>query len=162
MTYKSLSNLSLRAKGKWKLIWKKITVTAGLHEGGSGERLSASLSVPLKWASTSVNPVAQCRYEPTLHALFFQAALAQCPIRVAVLFTSGRFLLLVFRSRVNLVERQIGICIVIGCRLPDGAEITHAGSAFCRWITRSWDPLDGHFERFFSENQMFATRVNSI
>jgi len=35
---------------------------------------AAPLSVPFKWAFTSANPAAQCRYEPTLHALFFQAA----------------------------------------------------------------------------------------
>jgi len=28
------------------------------------------LYVPLKWASTSANPTAQRRYEPTLHAIF--------------------------------------------------------------------------------------------
>jgi len=58
----------------------------GLHEGdvaaGSGTENGAAgvfarvalLSVPLKWAATSANPAAQCLYEPTLHALFFQTA----------------------------------------------------------------------------------------
>jgi len=67
---------------------------------------------------------------------------------VTILFTLDSFPLPVFRSRANLVERQIQICVVIGCRLPDAEEIVHAGSAFCRWITGSWRPLDGHFERF--------------
>jgi len=35
--------------------------------------LSVPLSLPLKWASTSTNSVAQCRYEPMLHALFFSS-----------------------------------------------------------------------------------------
>jgi len=63
----------------------------------SGERqaaqraapLSASLSVPLKWPLTSANPAAQRHYEQMLHALFFQAAQAQGPIRVTILATSG-------------------------------------------------------------------------
>jgi len=38
--------------------------------------LSAPLSTPLKWVSISANPAAQCRYEPMLHALLFQAAQA--------------------------------------------------------------------------------------
>jgi len=38
---------------------------------------AASLSVPLKWASTSPNPATPCRFEPTLPALFFQAAQVQ-------------------------------------------------------------------------------------
>jgi len=35
------------------------------------------LSVPLKWASTSADSAAQCRYEPMLHAPFFQATQAR-------------------------------------------------------------------------------------
>jgi len=38
--------------------------------------LFAPLSVPLKWVPTSANLAAQCHYEPTLHALFFQTAQA--------------------------------------------------------------------------------------
>jgi len=56
----------------------------------------------------------------------------------------------VFRSRANLVGRQIRISIVIGCGLPDTEEIAHAGSAFYHWITGSWRLLDGQFEPFLS------------
>jgi len=48
---------------------------------------AAPLFAPLKWASTSDSPAPKCRYEPTLHALFFQAAQVQWPIRAAILFT---------------------------------------------------------------------------
>jgi len=39
--------------------------------------LSVPLSMPLKWTLTSADSVAQCRYEPSLRALFFQAAQAR-------------------------------------------------------------------------------------
>jgi len=119
-----------------------------------------TLSLPLKWASTSANSEAQCRYDPTLHALFFQVAQALWPIRAATLFTPVRFPLPVFKSGANLVEQQFWICIVIGCRLPDAEEIALAGSAFGRWITGSWRPLGGHSERFVSGNRAVAAHVN--
>jgi len=46
-----------------------------------------------------------------------------------IVFTSDKFPLPVFRSRPNLLERQIQI--VIGYRLPGTEEIANAGSAFC-------------------------------
>jgi len=103
----------------------------------SGKRHRERRRKVFTWASTSASPAVQCRYEPTLYALFFQAVQAQCPIRAAILFTLERFLCLVSRSRANLAERQIRICIVIGCRVPNAEEIAHAGSEFCRWITGS-------------------------
>jgi len=86
--------------------------------------LTESLSVLLKWASTFPNLEAQCRYELTLHALFCQAAQAQRLIRAAILFTSDGFPHPMFR--VNLLERQIRFCVVIGCCLPDAEEIANA------------------------------------
>jgi len=77
------------------------------------------------------------------------------------LYTLVKFPLPALKSRANSVERQFWICVVIGCRLPDTNEIAHAGSALCRWITRSWRPLDGHFERFLAGNRTVAARVNS-
>ena len=76
-------------------------------------------------------------HEPTLHALFFQAAQVRRRIRAAILFTSVRLPLPVLRSRVNLVEQQFRICIAIGRRLPDAEEIAHAGLPLYRWITGS-------------------------
>ena len=145
-----------------------ITIIASLHEGGAAvvsgagvvftraTPLSVPLSLPLKWVPTFANSAAQCCCEPMLYALFFQAG---WPIRAANLFTSVRFP--VFRSRANLVEWQFRICVVVGCRLPDGAEIAHVGSALCHWIRGSWRPLDGHFEWFLSSNRPVAARVNS-
>ena len=109
----------------------------------------------------SANPVAQCRCEPTPYALFFKAVQARWPISAVILFTPVRFPLPMFRSRANLVERQFRICIVIRCRLPDGAEIVNAGSPLCHWITGSWRPLDGHFERSLGSNRTIVVRVNS-
>jgi len=48
--------------------------------------------------------VAQCGREPTLHALFSQAAPVQCPIKALVLFTLDRFQLPVFGPRANREE----------------------------------------------------------
>ena len=56
---------------------------ADLHKG------SAVCVAVCAGASTSANPAAQCHYEPTLRALFFQAAQVQWSIRTAILFTSG-------------------------------------------------------------------------
>ena len=103
----------------------------------------------------------QCRCELTLQAISVHAAQAQWPIRASILFTSDRVPLPVFRSRANLVGQQIRICIVIGCRLSDAEEITHAGSALCCWINGSWRPLDSHFGQFLSGSQTVAALVNS-
>jgi len=46
------------------------------HAGGVLTQV-APQSAPLKWALTSANTAAQCRYELTLHALFFKVAQAQ-------------------------------------------------------------------------------------
>jgi len=93
--------------------------------------------VSLKWAVTSANPAAQCRSEPTLHALFFQVAKVQCPTRASILFTRDRFTLQVFSSRENMVDQEIRICGIIGCRLPGTEEIVHAGSVSCHGIIES-------------------------
>jgi len=92
---------------------------------------------------------------------FFHPAQVQWPIRVVILSTSDRFLLPVFRPGANLIEQQIWICVVIGCRWPDAGEITHAGSGFRCWIIGNWRLLDGHFEQILSSNWAVAARVHS-
>jgi len=100
----------------------RVAAARGTDSGAGGVfTRAAPLSLPLKWVSTSSNSAAQCCREPTLYVLFFQAAQARWPIRAAILFTSVRFPLPVFRSRTNLEERQFWICVV-GCRLPDAEE----------------------------------------
>jgi len=135
---------------------------SGTESGARGVfARAAPMSVLLKWPLTSANPAAQCRYEVTLHALFFSAAWAQWLIRAAILFTLVRFLLPVIRSRANFVERQFRICVVIGCHIPDAEEIARAGSALCCWMNGSWCPLDDHSEWFLSGNWVVAARVGS-
>ena len=150
------SNSGFTLEREWQAA-QRAAEARGTESGIAGmytrvAQLSASLSVPLKWASTWANPAAQCRYGPALHALFFQAAQTRWPIRVAILFTSDRFPLPGFRSRTDLVERQIRIRVVNGCRLPDAEEIVHAGSALCRWNTGSWRPLWAVLKRQLSEH----------
>jgi len=143
-----------RGNGEWR--------RRGVYTSGTAVCAAVCAAVSAaQWASTSAKSAPQCRCEPALHALFFQAAQTRWPIRAAILFTLVRFPLPVFRSRANLVERQFRICVVIGCRLPDAGEIAHAGSALWRWITGSWRPLDAHFERFLSGNRAVVARVNS-
>ena len=78
-------------------VWTVVAVSGKRHiSDGAGvfiraALLSLSLSVPLKWTSTSGNPAAQCCCETTLHALFFQAAQARQPIKASITFTSKGF-----------------------------------------------------------------------
>jgi len=97
---------------KWHMVQtsaqiRSKTIIAGFHEGSGGLFTRAAVLSALLNASTSANPAAQCRYESTPHALSFQAAQAQWPIRAAILFTWIRFALPLFRSRANLVEWQL-------------------------------------------------------
>jgi len=71
------------------LIWESLSPAQGIQNSikehlssiavncNSDFARAAPLSVPFKWALTSANLAAQCRYEPTLHALFFQAVEAE-------------------------------------------------------------------------------------
>ena len=125
------------------------TITASLHNSAVAQRCPASgtkssawvftqlasLSAPLKQAPTFTDPTVQSRCKPTLQALFFQVAQELRPIRASILFTSDRFPLPVFRSKMNLIERQIQNRAVIGCRSSDAEEMKHAGSAFSCWIS---------------------------
>jgi len=125
-----------------------------------------------KLALTSAHPAAQCRCEPTPHALFFQAAQAQCTIRTAILFTPVKFPLPMFRSRVNLVERQFPLrshwlpvtwcwrnsaCKIAGSSEAD-AQLTAILSGFkrqpgccrsCKLHLREW-PTKSHIQKFLS------------
>jgi len=130
------------------ILFVELSLMAGLNKGSTAavsgkwhrERhlftWAAPLSVPL--VRTSANSAAQCRYDPTRHALFFQAARVKWPIRAVIVFTSDEFLLLV--SRANSAWVPISICVVIGCRLPGAGEITRVGSAFCHWPSGGWRP----------------------
>ena len=69
-----------------------------------GVYTSGLLSVLLKWASTSSNSPAQCSCEPTLHALFFQAAQKRRLIRPSVALTSERFLLPACRRKTPILR----------------------------------------------------------
>jgi len=118
------------------------------------------LFVSLKRLSTSANPAAQCCYEPTLHALFFQPVQAQRPIRVTCNFiSSDRFPHTVLRSRANLVEQQIRNCVVIGCRFPEAENNTCRIGALPldhRKLSPTWRP----FWQVLSGNRVVAAHVS--
>jgi len=92
--------------------------------------LSVPLSVPLKWPSTSGDPVAQCHSELMLHAPFSCSMDAVTNQSIESIYIQNVSAYMVC----SIVER-IQICIYIGCRSPDAEKIEHAGSAFCRWFT---------------------------